>query len=257
MNASPTLSLPPLRILSEKNQHDLVVTHLRRRARSGPIHILEAGCGRQWYYDLQGAQYKLTGVDLDGEALEVRKRQEGDLDEVIVGDLRDVPLPANEYDVIYTSYVLEHIDGARTVLDNFLRWSKPDGLVIIYIPDCQSAYGFFSRYTPHWLHVWFYRFVLGRRDAGKAGNAPYPTYYDEVVSRAGIREYASDNGLDLCEECGYYRPPGLTRLFMNAAHALSFGKLAASHCDLLFILERRVAPGLVPVRVESSALTER
>ena len=38
---------------------------------------------------------------------------------------------------------------------------QPYGLVIIYIPDRETAYGFFSRYTPQWLHVLFYRFVVG------------------------------------------------------------------------------------------------
>ena len=230
--------LPPLRILTVDEQHKLVLTYLKQRTGTNSVNILEAGCGRRWYFDLQGAQYKLTGLDLDKDALESRKNEEKDLHEAIVGDLRDAPLTPNTYDVIYNSYVLEHIRGAQQVLDNFCKWLKPNGLLIVYIPDRESVYGFFSRHTPHWVHVLFYRYLLRRRDAGKPGNAPYPTYYDAVVSREGIREYARNNQLNIREECGYYQPRGVVSVLMKCAQFLSLGRLASSHCDLLFILER-------------------
>jgi SAM-dependent methyltransferase len=248
------MGLPPLGILTIEEQHKLVLSYLKRRAEAGPVNILEAGCGRRWYFDLQGAQYKLTGLDLDIVALESRKSDEKDLHEAIVGDLRDAALPPNTYDVIYNSYVLEHIEGAQQVLNNFRKWLKPNGLLIVYIPDRASAYSFLSMHTPHWIHVLFYRYLLRRRDAGKPGCAPYPTYYDAVVSREGMREYARNNQLNILEEWGYFKPRGLASLLITCASLLSLGRLSASHCDLLFILEGNAVqpePASVPSRGDS------
>src|SRR5215831_3812334 len=79
--------------------------HIRRQGRTGVIlEILEAGCGRNWAIDLQGIQYRLTGVDLSKKLLEMRKNTLNDLHVAIAGDLRDVKLEPNRYDVIYNSY---------------------------------------------------------------------------------------------------------------------------------------------------------
>jgi SAM-dependent methyltransferase len=236
------MALPPLRILTVDEQHTLVATYLKQRTSADQISILEAGCGRRWYFDLQGAHYKLIGIDLDKDALEVRINEEKDLHEAIVGDLRNAPLMPEAYDVIYSSYVLEHIEGAQQVLENFCKWLKSDGLLIVYIPDRESVYGFLSRHTPHWIHVLVYRYLLRQRDAGKPGNAPYPTYYDAVVSREGIREYARSHQLNIREEWGYYKPPGLVSVLMKCTQLLSLGRLSSSHCNLLFILEKYGPP---------------
>lgn len=232
------MALPTLGILTVEEQHKLILSYLKKRTEAGPVNILEAGCGRRWYFDLQGARYKLTGLDLDSVALESRKNDEKDLDEAIVGDLCTAELTPDTYDVIYNSYVLEHVDGAQRVLDNFCKWLKPSGLLIVYIPDRASVYGFLSMHTPHWVHVLFYRYLLRRRNAGKPGNAPYPTCYDAVVSREGMREYARNNQLNILEEWGYFKPRGLASLLITCGFLLSLGYLAANHCDLLFILER-------------------
>jgi 2-polyprenyl-3-methyl-5-hydroxy-6-metoxy-1,4-benzoquinol methylase len=84
-------------------------------------------------------------VDIDVHALERRKTKVRDVDEVRVGDLRTPTLfaPAS-FDVIYNSFVLEHIDGAEQVLDHFLSWLVPGGLLILRVPDRDSVYGFLS-----------------------------------------------------------------------------------------------------------------
>jgi len=234
------MALPPLGILTIEDQYKLVLSYLKQRTEAGAVSILEAGCGRRWYFDLQDTHYRLTGVDLDSVALESRKNEQKDLHEAIVGDLRNVELMPDSYDVIYNKYVLEHVEGAQQVLDNFCRWLKPSGLLIVYIPDRASVYGFLSMHTPHWVHVLISRYLLDRRDAGKLGSAPYPTYYDAVVSREGIRVYARSHQLHILEEWGYFKPRGLASLLLTCASFLSLGRLAATHCDLLFIMERNV-----------------
>jgi hypothetical protein len=97
-------------IESRKQHHEFVKNQIISQAsHCESLNILEAGCGRRWPYDLAGIKYTLTGVDVDKEALEARKNIQSDLREEIVGDLCTVDLGAEVYDVIYCSYVLEHV----------------------------------------------------------------------------------------------------------------------------------------------------
>ena len=164
-----------------------------------PMKILEAGCGRRWEIDLERTDYELTGVDLDGQALDFRRSVVGDLDLAVVGDIcdRDV-VPSNHFDVIYSSYVLEHIEVARTALDNFLEWSCPGGLIVMLLPNRDSVYCWAARLTPYRLHEWVYRYVFRVRYAGKLIR-PYPTYHDPVLAPSSLAAFCRSHGLALQE----------------------------------------------------------
>ncbi len=112
----------PQRLGSWAEEMDVMAHHIKQKAISkGILNILEAGCGTRWALDLEGVDYTLMGVDIDKNALDIRKNNQRDLDIAIIGDLCNVRLRDNEYDVIYSSYVLEHVNGAEGVLENFMR----------------------------------------------------------------------------------------------------------------------------------------
>jgi SAM-dependent methyltransferase len=210
-----------------------------------PLHILEAGCGQFWFLDLKEVQFTLTGVDIDKDALQIRKMRYNDLSETIVGDLRFIDLEKNRYDVIYSSYVLEHIDGAERVLGKFSNWLKPGGLLILRIPDRNSVKGFVTRITPFWFHSFFAKYVVRFPGAATAGFGPYPTFHDPIVSSEGIQEYCRNNHFIIKEEYGHGSPlvgKGITRfliyLLARSISLLSLGKLACKHADLTYILEK-------------------
>lgn len=215
--------------------------HVRRLAegrRGEPLAVLEAGCGRQWPLDVQGLEIRLTGVDMDAAALGMRT----DLDCAIVGDLRDAQLlPRGAYDLIYNSFVLEHVDGAERVLENFVSWLRPGGLLILRFPDRESAYGFAARMTPFRLHVLYKRWIEGMPDAGKPGFDPYPTHYDRVITRRGIREFCSRHGCRILEEygSGFYmrgRLGLLRRIGAIGLWTMSLGRLAWRHNNLTYVI---------------------
>jgi SAM-dependent methyltransferase len=242
MSELPSLPLT----MSWHQELEVLAKYIKQKATdAGPLRILEAGCGQKWDLNLTGTQYVLTGVDVDEAALKMRMNVAKDLDEIIVGDLRSVRLPDSTYDVIYCSYVLEHITGAEGVLRNFVQWLKPHGIIVIQIPDPYSVKGFVTRVTPHWFHIFFYRYVTGLKNAGKPGYAPYPTHYDAVVSRRGMREFCRRNGFAIKAEFGCggrTHGRGLTRLAIAAIQrvvsVLSFGTLSSRHDDLIFIIQR-------------------
>jgi SAM-dependent methyltransferase len=239
-----------MRLLAQPGaEWQLVESWIRSRAREDrPIQILEAGCGRNWVFRMQNIAYELTGIDLDAAALEARKTIQRDLHHAIVGDLRTADLPPERYDVIYSSFVLEHVRGAEQVLENFIRWLKPGGILVVRVPDRDSIQGFTTRLTPFWFHVVFYRYAQGLREAGKPGFPPYPTIYEDVISSRGMRAFAERHGLDLMEEVrhGEYRRGGRALRWFIGTYAqtvalASFGRVHAKAANLTFILEKPAA----------------
>ena len=210
------------------------------------LSILEAGCGQKWPMKLHDVKYSLVGVDLDQDALQYRVYESKDLDEAILGDLRTVNLGGRKFDVIYNAFVLEHVENAELVLENFSRWLKPGGLILLKLPDRNSVFGFITNLTPFWFHVVYHKYVLARRHAGEPGFGPYPTYYDHVVSREGIREFCKAHQLSVREERGLGTyviannlRARLIRFVAIAVSALSLGRLPWRHNNLTYVLQKQ------------------
>jgi SAM-dependent methyltransferase len=215
------------------------------RQEPGPVRVLEAGCGQHWELHTDGAQLHITGVDLDAEAMRIRREQRGDLDVAILGDLRTVDLPPSAFDLVYCSYVLEHVPDAEAVLDRLVHATRPGGRIIVRVPDRDTVYGFFVRHSPHRVHVLYKRYVEGYVDAGKPGHAPYPVVYDDVVSVRGLRTFADSRGLEVVEEYGtnyvlqHFRQLGpVVDVVLRGIGRLSGGRLIATHNNIGVVLRR-------------------
>lgn len=209
------------------------------------ISVLEAGCGRKWHLDLGSIKFKLTGVDINRDALEFRINNEGDLDRVIVGDLCNIKQDQDEYDIIYCIDVIEHIKGAEQVIVNFFKWLRPKGLLILVFPDRDSVFGFITNSIPHWGHILYYKYILGYPNAGKHGFGPFPVYYDKIVSRRAIHEYCYSHDHRIVLEYG--RPFNFIKLgwlglgvkfFSKVLQCLSYGKLAGEHVTLVYVIQK-------------------
>ncbi len=223
---------------------DLLATSIKKLR--GNLKILEAGCGRRWPLKLDGVEYTLTGIDLDSEALRARVHEVGDLHDAIVGDLCAPGLiPADTYDVIYSSFVLEHIKEAEVALENMFLGLKRGGLLLLRIPDRHAVYGWTARFTPFSVHVAYYKFIRGKRNAGKPGFAPYPTHHAGVVSRHGIRAFCERHDCAILHERGhtyYLRGMSLailaTRVYAQVVSCLSLGSLAWRHNNLTYVIRK-------------------
>lgn len=240
--------LDPKQLASGEQEINLIERYIKSKAVPGaPLQILEAGCGQKWPINLGHTNYALTGVDCDKAALEIRINVQKDIHEAIEGDLCLVRLGDSRFDVIYNSFVLEHVKDAGKVLQNFSKWLKPHGLLIIKIPDPNSVRGFVTRITPHWFHIFYYKYLLGSPNAGKPGYAPYVTFYHPLVSRNGIYRFCSENHFLIREECGDGGYPSygcglvsqFTKLLARTIAVFSFGKLTSRYTNLLYILEKR------------------
>lgn len=237
----------PLQLLPSQHRVDqLLADEIRRYADDrDAIRILEAGCGRRWGLDLEGVTYHLTGVDTDELVLRHRREVAADLDEWILGDLRTITLPREAFDVVYSSFVLEHVRGAELALDRMVSALKPGGLLLLVVPDRDSVFGFLTRKTPHRLHVLYRRWVQGHKSAGTPAHGPFPTVYDLVVSRRGIHAYCDSRRLALKAEYGensYLRFFGgsatLVDLGLRGIAALSRGRLSSAYNNLILVIEK-------------------
>ena len=217
--------------------------------RRDPLEILEAGCGRAWALQLGGRPYRLTGVDLSEDALQHRSTVVRDLDVAVCGDLASVELAIASFDVIYSAYVLEHVVDARNILENFDRWLRPGGLVVLRLPDRQTVVGLLARITPYRTHVWYYRYVLRHRLAGVDGRPPFPTVYEPIMSRPQLRQFFAARGYEIIGE-RLTRPfPGeegrawrVARKLVTLIGMLSFGKLDGRHNNFGLIVRKPAGP---------------
>ncbi len=239
---------PLLIVERTPDEFAILEDHIKAQARPGQtMAVLEAGCGREWYFKMEGIDYELTGLDLDAEALKARQEIRKDLKHGIVGDLRTAQLPPASFDVIYNAFVLEHVSGAEVVLSNIVRWLKPGGLLIVRVPDADGVHGFLARMTPYLFHVWYYRWVWKLKEAGQPGFAPYPTVYDDVISRRGMLDFCAANGLMVVEEIGvgtYRRGYGMlakvTPLIARVVSLLTLGRVHDKFVDRTLVA-RKVA----------------
>lgn len=222
-----------MRLVSRKDQLRQITAAID--ALGDDITILEAGCGRQWPLDLS-VRYRLVGLDADAAALRARVDRHGDLDEHFVGDLRDADFEPGSFDVVYCSYVLEHVTDVDEVLANFARWIRPGGLIVLRIPDRNSVYSFIARCTPHWFHVAACKHINKNKNAGKPGHAPYPVVYENAMSRAGIARFCEAHGFTptVSAVAAYKRwwikPAALL------VSLLTLGRLAWRHNNLTYVI---------------------
>lgn len=174
-------------------------TVVRERAeRSKPLRVVEAGCGRQWGLDVDPDTCFITGIDSDSRALEARVHDYGDLHRSIVGDVQDRgAFEPGSADLVYSAYVLEHLPRAEEAVRAWVDWLAPGGALVVIIPDAKSVYGWAAEKTPFSFHVWAYRVLLGRRDAGTPGHAPYPVHYSPMLTLDGLVRFAGSEGLEI------------------------------------------------------------
>jgi SAM-dependent methyltransferase len=236
----------PERVLQKSGlMQEILADAIAGTARGGTVRLLEAGCGQRWDIEVPGVVLKITGVDLDADAMQLRLERVGDLEDWIVGDLRTVELPSGQFDVVYCSYLLEHIDGAEGVLDRLVAALRVGGRLVVRVPDGSSVYGWAAKHAPFRVQVAYKRWIEGYPDAGKPGHAPYPVFYDSVVSLQGMRRYAEARGLRIVAEVGsntyvagtFKAAAPAVQALLNAVAAASRGRLTATHNNIAVVFE--------------------
>jgi SAM-dependent methyltransferase len=154
------------------------------------VRIYEAGGGSASVLPLL-SNSTIVVVDID----ETQLRNNFYADTKIRGDIQTYSFPAGSFDLIVCYNVIEHLTAADQAIRQFHHALAPGGLLFIGAPNPASLFGIVTKYSPHWFHVWFYRFILRRKNAGKPGQMPFRTIYHPIVSPKAL--------LDFCTQLGF------------------------------------------------------
>jgi hypothetical protein len=120
--------------------------------------------------------------------------------------------------------VLEHLDRPERAVARFFAAVRPGGLIVLKLPNLMSLKGQITKWTPHWFHVWVYRYVYRQKDAGREDTAPFRTFLRRSVAPAALRRQAEQAGLAIRYE-GFYESNFQRRLRQNRAFAFALNAL--------------------------------
>lgn len=101
---------------------------------SEPGRVLDIGCGTgNFLYTIRERGWETYGVELNTAAAELGRRSAG-LD-IFPGNVIDAHYPDNYFDYIRSNHSFEHIANPNEVLDEIYRILKPDGKLMIGVPN--------------------------------------------------------------------------------------------------------------------------
>jgi SAM-dependent methyltransferase len=238
------LELPP----GEARQSLLTVhSILEATPPAGELSIYEAGGGSTSFLPLKVLRRAhVTVVDIDEDQI----RNNTYAQEAILGDIQTHRFLPDRFDLIICYNVIEHVPDVEAALLGFCDALKRNGLILIGGPNPKSLSGIVTKYSPHWFHVWFYRYVRGITTAGLPGEAPFPTHFHPLVTLANLEAFARKYGLQVIYRKKYESPrypemrrrkPLFAALIDGAAKAINFllsGNTDVRHGDYHVILRK-------------------
>jgi SAM-dependent methyltransferase len=211
------------------------------------VRIYEAGGGSASVLPLSSMNDRsIVVVDID----EIQLSNNKYADTKILGDIQTYVFPANSFDLIICYNVIEHLPAVDQAIGKFYHALAPGGLLFIGAPNPESLFGMVTKYSPHWFHVWFYRVILRRKNAGKPGQVPFRTVYHPIVSPKKLLKFCEHIGfegiyLDIYVSGNYTkvreaRPIVGSSLNVVIAllNSLTFGKLGLEYGDYHAVLRK-------------------
>jgi SAM-dependent methyltransferase len=239
------LDLPP-----GEARRSLLAVHgvLDTRLPPTSLSVYEAGGGSTSFLPLEVLRRAhVTVVDIDED--QIRKNDYAQ--ETILGDIQSYRFPPRSFDLVICYNVIEHLADVEAALLGFCESLKQGGLILIGAPNPKSLSGFVTRYSPHWVHVWFYRYVRGEKQAGQPGQPPFPTYFHPLVTLSNLENFASAHGLQIIYRKQYESPrypemrarkPIFAALLDGVARVINFvlpGNIDVRRGDYHVILRKR------------------
>jgi SAM-dependent methyltransferase len=146
--------------------------------------VLDAGCGVGYGTRLLAEHdpARLVGVDISAEAL---SHAPADSAELVEADLRDLPFPADSFDVVVCFEVIEHVEGHDRVLDELRRVLRPGGTLLISSPN-RDVYAPGNPYHVHEFLPDELRGALEQRFAHVGLHGQHVTLASAIVGADGL-----------------------------------------------------------------------
>jgi SAM-dependent methyltransferase len=120
--------------------------NLKPAARRERLRVLEVGAGgsrvlpylgRKFGWRVFGSDFSPGGCQLLRANLTLKKIEGG----VVCEDLFLSSLPASQFEIVYSSGLIEHFDDTRAVVAEHLKLVRPGGRLVIIVPNLQGIHG--------------------------------------------------------------------------------------------------------------------
>jgi ubiquinone/menaquinone biosynthesis C-methylase UbiE len=100
----------------------------------GKKKILDLGCGDGTRLSIIGKRKIAVGVDESDFAIKEGRKRYPRL-KLIKGDISKLPFNAGKFDLVYSAFVLEHLDEPEEVLNEAIRVLKKNGVLFLAAPN--------------------------------------------------------------------------------------------------------------------------
>jgi SAM-dependent methyltransferase len=227
---------------------DAILNRLQGRE----VRIYEAGGGSMSYLpESFTAPADVTVVDIDAVQLENNTYAKTK----ILGDIQSHSFPPDSFDLVVCYNVIEHLEAPDRAIRLFHRALRPGGLLFIGAPNPDSLPGLVTRSTPHAMHVWYYKAILGQEKAGRPGEPPFPTFYHKIVKPVELVSFCRALGYGLVYMRKYQSPREremlqsqpifgfLLRTVTGMLDVLALGRRDFRYGDYHVVFEKRSATG--------------
>ena len=100
--------------------------------------VLDIGCGNGYFLAAcRNNGYEVQGLDVSGWAIQYAAQKLGL--SVISGELDEIELPHQSFDIITMWHFLEHTRDPHQTILKVRNWMKKDGIIIIDVPNYEST----------------------------------------------------------------------------------------------------------------------
>jgi SAM-dependent methyltransferase len=170
------------------DEHARFERAVRRYLRAEHV-VLDAGAGpgARYPYDYRAWVRLVVGVDL-----EERVAGNVNLHAAVVGDVARLPFADGAFNVVFATYLLEHLAEPLQAFREFRRVLKPEGRFIFHTPNGFHYVALAARLTPHRFHVWF------NAKRGRPEPDTFETLY-RANSRPAIERLAAKAGFHVAQ----------------------------------------------------------
>lgn len=100
----------------------------------GAASILDLGCGEGTRLNYLDSGQKLVGIDISKKAISLAKESYPKLD-FRVGNLEKLPFKNNEFDLVYSAFVFEHLESPEAILKEGIRVLRKGGSFLVVAPN--------------------------------------------------------------------------------------------------------------------------
>jgi ubiquinone/menaquinone biosynthesis C-methylase UbiE len=155
--------------VSYETSHTEVEGLLLRRALRPGASVLDAGCGRTTRLGAYRASIsRLIGVDLDAAA----GAENEALDDFVVADCARLPFEDGTFDLVYSNFVIEHLESPDTAFHEWRRVLRPGGSLVFLTSNRANPYLAAARMLPQGARV-----AVKRLGPGAVERDVFPAVY--------------------------------------------------------------------------------